>query len=231
MKKKEFNKKLKQLFRQQKQYLSLTNKPFKSNNGIYIRYKNPVMTAEHTPLFWRYDLNHETNPFLMERMQINSAFNPGAILINGTIYLVVRVEGADRKSFLAIAESPNGIDNFRFWDYPIVMPETENPDVNIYDMRLIQHEDGWIYGVFCTERKDPNAPPGDTCIAMAQAGIARTQDLKNWERLADLKTKSPQQRNVVLHPEFYQGKYAFYTRPQDDFIQTGSGGGNWLGIS
>ncbi len=231
MKKKEFNRKMRQLFRKHEKLITLKNKPCKSCNGIYNRYKYPVITAKHTPLFWRYDLDRATNPFLMERMQINSAFNPGAIMIDGTFYLIARVEGADRKSFLAVAESPNGIDNFRFWDYPIIMPETENPDVNIYDMRIVQHEDGWIYGVFCTERKDPKAPPGDTCIALAQAGIARTRDLKTWERLPDLKTSSPQQRNVVLHPELFNGQYAFYTRPQDDFIQTGSGGGIGWGLA
>jgi len=194
-------------------------------NGLLERYQYPVLTAEHAPLFWRYDLNPATNPYLMERMGMNAAFNPGAMFFNGKFILMVRAEGADRKSFFAVAESDNGIDNFRFWDYPVVMPETDDPDTNVYDMRLTQHEDGWIYGVFCTERKDPNAAPGDLSSAVAQAGIARTKDLLTWERLPDLKSRSPQQRNVVLHPEFVDGQYAFYTRPQDDFISAGSGGG------
>jgi len=194
-------------------------------NGLYDRYRYPVVTADHTPLFWRYDLNKQTNPYLMERMGINVTFNPGAIEMDGKILLVVRVEGYDRKSFFAVAESENGIDRFKFWDHPVVMPETSDPDTNVYDMRLVKHEDGWTYGLFCTERKDPKAPPGDLSSAIAQCGIARTKDLKKWERLDDLKSLSPQQRNVVLHPEFVNGKYAFYTRPQDDFISTGSGGG------
>jgi len=193
-------------------------------NGIYQRYENPVLTAAHTPLNWRYDLNIESNPYLMERIGINAVFNAGAIFLNNKYLLVARVEGADRKSFFAVAESDNGIDNFRFWDFPVVLPETEDPDTNVYDMRLTKHEDGWIYGVFCTERKDPAAPKGDLSSAVAAAGIVRTHDLVNWERLPDLKSKS-QQRNVVLHPEFLDGKYALYTRPQDGFIDTGSGGG------
>lgn len=200
-------------------------------NGLFERYRYPVLTADHTPLFWRYDLNPDTNPYLIERIGINAVFNPGAIEFNGKICLMCRVEGADRKSFFAVAESDNGIDGFRFWDYPVTMPETEDPDINVYDMRLVRHEDGWIYGIFCSERKDPKAPAGDTSAATAQGGIARTKDLVNWERLPDLKTKSPQQRNVVLHPEFIQGQYAFYTRPQDDFIQAGSGGGIGWGLS
>jgi 4-O-beta-D-mannosyl-D-glucose phosphorylase len=201
------------------------------NNGIFNRFRYPVLTAEHTPLFWRYDLNPTTNPFLLERMGINGVFNPGAIEFNGKICLMCRVEGYDRKSFFAVAESENGVDNFRFWNYPVRMPNTEDPDVNVYDMRLVAHEDGWIYGVFCTERKDPQSPVGDTSAAVAQAGIARTKDLVHWERLPDLQTKSAQQRNVVLHPEFINGQYAFYTRPQDDFIQAGSGGGIGWGLS
>jgi 4-O-beta-D-mannosyl-D-glucose phosphorylase len=200
-------------------------------NGLFERYRHPVLTADHTPLFWRYDLNPSTNPYLIERIGINGIFNPGAIEFNGKICLMCRVEGADRKSFFAVAESENGIDGFRFWDYPVILPETEDPDINVYDMRLIRHEDGWIYGIFCSERKDPNAPAGDTSSATAQGGIARTKDLVHWERLPDLVTKSPQQRNVVLHPEFIQGRYAFYTRPQDDFIQAGSGGGIGWGLS
>jgi 4-O-beta-D-mannosyl-D-glucose phosphorylase len=194
------------------------------SNGIFDRYVHPVLTNLHTPLFWRYDLNEKTNPFLMERIGINAAFNAGAIKFNNKYILVARVEGNDRKSFFAIAESPNGIDNFTFWDYPVTLPGTENPDINVYDMRLTAHEDGWIYGIFCSERKDPNAAPGDLSSAVATAGIVRTLDLKNWERLPDLKSKS-QQRNVVLHPGFINGKYALYTRPQDGFIDAGSGGG------
>ncbi len=203
----------------------------KLGNGIYERYENPVLTAAHAPLIWRYDLNPETNPYLMERFGINAAFNAGAIKWNGAYVLAVRVEGRDRKSFFAIAESPNGVDNFRFWDLPVTMPETDLPDGNIYDMRLVAHEDGWVYGLFCTERKDPNAKKGDESSAVAQCGIARTKDLKTWKRLPDLKTPSPQQRNVVLHPEFVNGKYALYTRPQDGFIEAGTGGGIGLGFT
>ena len=193
-------------------------------NGVYQRYKYPVLTAAHTPLNWRYDLNKASNPWLMERIGINAVFNAGAMFFNNKYIVVARVEGYDRKSFFAIAESENGIDNFRFWDFPVILPETEEPDTNVYDMRLTKHEDGWIYGIFCTERKDPAAPKGDLSSAVAAAGIVRTHDLITWERLPDLKSKS-QQRNVVLHPEFVNGKYALYTRPQDGFIDTGSGGG------
>lgn len=200
------------------------------SNGWFERYRYPVITAAHTPLFWRYDFDEQTNPFLMERMGINATFNVGAIELNGKIYLMVRVEGVDRKSFFAVAESESPVDGFRFWDYPVLMPETDDPDTNVYDMRLTKHEDGWIYGIFCSERKDPNAPPGDLSSAIAQAGIARTRDLTAWERLPDLKTTSPQQRNVVLHPEFVDGKYAFYTRPQDSFIEAGRGGGIGWGV-
>jgi 4-O-beta-D-mannosyl-D-glucose phosphorylase len=200
-------------------------------NGIYERYRHPVLTAAHVPLHWRYDLNPATNPHLMERMGINAVFNPGAIELDGRVLLVARVEGADRKSFFAVAESPHGVANFRFWDYPVALPETDEPDTNVYDMRLVRHEDGWIYGLFCTERKDPAAPAGDTSSAVAQGGIVRTRDLRTWERLPDLRTRSAQQRNVVLHPEFVDGRYAFYTRPQDDFIQAGSGGGIGWGLA
>lgn len=196
----------------------------KWQNGVFERYRNPVLTRNHTPLSWRYDLNPQTNPYLLERLGINAVFNPGAIELDGKIHLVCRVEGSDRKSFFAIAESDNGIDNFHFLDRPIRMPQTQESDVNVYDMRLTKHEDGWIYGLFCTERKDPTAPPSDASSAVAACGIARTRDLKKWERLADLKSNS-QQRNVVLHPEFIDGKYALYTRPQDGFIDTGFGGG------
>ena len=200
-------------------------------NGIYERYKNPILTAAHTPLEWKYDLNQNTNPHLMERFGINATFNSGAIKFDGKYIVVARVEGNDRKSFFAIAESNNGLDNFKFWDHPVSMPETEIPDTNIYDMRLVEHEDGWIYGLFCTERRDITAHEGDQTSAIAQCGIARTKDLIKWDRLADLKTPSPQQRNVVLHPEFIDGKYAFYTRPQDSFIEAGKGGGIGFGLS
>ncbi|MEG6613536.1 glycosidase [Pseudoclostridium thermosuccinogenes] len=213
------------MVKRHKELVERKNVKIEGGNGIFDRYKYPVLTAEHTPLFWRYDLDHRTNPYLMECLGINCVFNPGAIELDGKFYLIARVEGADRKSFFAVAESDNGVDNFTFWDYPIIMPETDEPDINVYDMRVVKHEDGWIYGLFCTERKDPDAPRTDTSSAIAQCGIARTKDLKVWERLDDLKTKSPQQRNVVLHPEFVNGKYAFYTRPQDGFIDTGTGGG------
>jgi 4-O-beta-D-mannosyl-D-glucose phosphorylase len=228
---KKFVKRLEQLESAYQALLREANEPAKESNGVYQRYKNPVLTAKHTPLFWRYDLDADSNPYLMERFGINAVLNAGAIKFNDKYIVVARVEGADRKSFFAIAESLNGIDNFRFWDYPLIMPETENPDTNVYDMRLVRHEDGWIYGLFCTERRDPNAKPGDQSSAIAQCGIARTMDLKTWERLADLKTRSPQQRNVVLHPEFVNGHYGFYTRPQDGFIDAGNGGGIGFGLS
>lgn len=194
-------------------------------NGVFDRYVNPVLTNEHAPLIWRFDLNPKTNPHLMERLGVNCVFNAGAIELDKTIYIMARVEGADRKSFFAVAESKSPTDKFRFWDYPVVMPETDNPDANVYDMRLTQHQDGWIYGLFCTERKDPAARPGDESAAVAACGIARTKDLKKWDRLPDLVSDSAQQRNVVLHPEFIDGKYALYTRPQDSFIEAGKGGG------
>lgn len=200
------------------------------NNGLFDRYQNPVVTAAHAPVFWRYDLDPRTNPYLIERIAVNGAFNTGAIAWNGKFVLMLRVEGADRKSFFAVAESASPVEGFRFWDYPVVMPETDDPDTNVYDMRLTRHEDGWTYGVFCSERKDPDAAPGDLSSAVAQAGIARTRDLVRWERLPDLKTPSAQQRNVVLHPEFVNGQYAFYTRPQDSFIEAGSGGGIGWGL-
>lgn len=207
------------------------NEKLPDGNGIFDRYRYPVLTARHTPLFWRYDLNPATNPYLMERFGINATFNAGAIKWAGKYLLVARVESLDRKSFFAVAESSNGIDKFRFWDEPITLPETAQSDVNVYDMRLVQHEDGWVYGFFCTERKDPAAPQGDESSATAQCGIVRTRDLKTWERLPDLKSPSPQQRNVVLHPEWVAGKYAFYTRPQDGFIEAGTGGGIGFGLA
>ena len=203
--------------------LQRKNQVMEGGNGIYEKYVYPILTAEHTPLEWKYDFNEKDNPFLMQRIMMNAVLNAGAIKLDGRYLLVCRVEGADRKSFFAVAESPNGIDEWRFWEEPVTMPDTEDPATNIYDMRVTQHEDGWIYGVFCAERHDPSQP-GNLSAATATAGIARTKDLKTWERLPDLKTKS-QQRNVVLHPEFVDGKYALYTRPQDGFIDTGSGGG------
>ncbi len=229
--KKHFDEKLNYLYETQNNLISRKNKPIEEYHGIYTRYKYPVLTREHIPLTWRFDLDYESNPRLMQRLGINSVFNSGAIELNGKILLVARVEGDDRKSFFAVAESPTGIDQFKLWDYPIEMPQTKDPDINVYDMRLTKHEDGWIYGVFCTERKDPNAKKGDLSSAVAQAGIARTKDLKKWERLDDLKSPSPQQRNVVLHPEFVNGKYAFYTRPMEEFIETGSGMGIGWGLS
>ena len=199
------------------------NEPIEGN-GVYERYKYPILTGEHAPLFWRYDFDRNTNPYLMERFGIHAAFNAGAIKWNGKYMLVVRVEAADRKSFFAVAESPNGVDNFRFWDRPVTMPDYGEPATNIYDMRLTAHEDGWVYGIFCVERKDPSASAGDLSSATAAAGVARTRDFVNWERLPDMKFGS-QQRNVVLHPEFVDGKYALYTRPQDGFIDAGNGGG------
>ena len=204
--------------------LSIKNEMISGGNGLFSRYKNPVVTADHINLAWRYDFDPETNPYLMERIGVNATFNAGAIKFNNKYVLVVRVEGNDRKSFFAIAESPNGIDNFRFWDEPITLPESESPEVNVYDMRLTAHEDGWIYGIFCSEQLDPNAPEGDLSTAIASAGVVRTKDLKNWERLPNI-ISSSQQRNVVLHPEYVNGKYALYTRPQDGFIDAGKGGG------
>ena len=215
------------LMNNHQEFLQKPNKPQPESNGIVQRYQNPVVTAAHAPLHWRYDFNSETNPLGLERIGINATFNPGALKWKGKYILALRVEGADRKSFFAIAESPNGVDNFQFWDKPVVLPQTGEPDTNVYDMRLTLHEDGWIYGIFCTERKDKSNP--DTSAAVANAGIARTKDLVNWERLPDLISNSGQQRNVVLHPEFVNGKYALYTRPQDGFIEVGKGGGIGLG--
>ena len=204
--------------------ISRENEKILPGNGVFERYKYPILTADHSPLEWRYDFNPETNPYLMERFGINAVFNAGAIKFNGKYLVMARVEGHDRKSFFAIAESPNGIDNFRFWEYPVQLPDLYPEETNVYDMRLTKHEDGWIYGIFCSESKDPDAPAGDLTSAIAAAGIIRSRDLKNWERLPNLVSKS-QQRNVVLHPEFVDGKYALYTRPQDGFIDAGSGGG------
>ena len=229
--KRKFEKRLEELERSQRKLIKRKNRKRENGNGIYERFEYPVLTAKHTPLFWRYDLNKKTNPFLMERFGINAVFNSTAIKWKKKYLLIARVEGADRKSFFAVAESPNGIDNFKFWDRPITIPENGDPDVNVYDMRVVQHEDGWIYGLFCTERRDPQASEADQSAAIAQCGIVRTKDFVRWDRLGDLKTSSPQQRNVVLHPEFVNGKYAFYTRPQDGFIDTGNGGGIGFGLS
>lgn len=207
------------------------NKVLPSFNGIYNRLLNPVLTAAHIPLHWRFDFNEATNPYLMERFGINAIFNSGAIKIKNKYLLVARVEGVDRKSFFAVAESNNGVDNFIFKGFPVQLPETNEPETNVYDMRLVQHEDGWVYGLFCTERRAKGVPEYNQTAALANCGIARTKDLIKWERLADLKTNSAQQRNVVLHPEFINGKYAFYTRPQDSFIEAGKGGGIGFGLS
>ena len=223
-----YNERIKKLREQHEALLARKNEPREWGNGIYQKYSYPILTAEHTPLEWRYDFCEKDNPYLMQRIMMNAVLNAGAIKLNGRYLLVCRVEGADRKSFFAVAESPNGIDQWRFWDEPVTMPDNDNPTTNVYDMRITQHEDGWIYGVFCAERHD-DSQPGNLSAATATAGIARTKDLKTWERLPDLRSKS-QQRNVVLHPEFVDGKYAFYTRPQDGFIDTGSGGGIGWGL-
>ena len=228
---KEFQLRLDGVTHAHEQLIQRPNQPIPETNGWFQRYRYPVLTGAHAPLSWRYDFDPEANPFLMERQAVNAAFNVGAMEWNGKIVLMARVEGADRKSFFAVAESVNGIDGFRFWDYPVVMPEGPEPETNVYDMRLTVHQDGWIYGVFCAERKDPGAAAGDLSSAVAQCGIARTHDLKKWERLDDLRTPSAQQRNCVLHPEFVDGKYALYTRPQDSFIQAGRGGGIGWGLA
>jgi len=220
-----------QLEKAHERLIARRNEALPETNGWFQRYLYPVLTGAHTPLFWRYDLNPDTNPFLMERIGINGVFNVGAMEWKGNVVLMGRVEGNDRKSFFAVAESATGVDGFRFRDYPVVMPETADPETNVYDMRLTEHEDGWIYGLFCAERKDPAAAPGDLSSAVAQCGIARTKDLKTWERLDDLRTPSAQQRNCVLHPEFVKGQYAFYTRPQDSFIEAGRGGGIGWGLA
>jgi len=216
------------VFEKYEELVTRKNNPTEFYNGIYSRYENPVLTADHIPPFWKYDLNPETNPHFMERLGVNAVFNSGAIYLNGKYYLVARVEGNDRKSFFAVAESDSPTEGFRFWDYPVVLPDTCPEETNVYDMRVTKHEDGYIYGVFCSESKDTESDNlSDACAA---AGIVRTKDLKNWERLPNLKTKSNQQRNVVLHPEFVDGKYAFYTRPQDGFISAGGQGGVCIGL-
>ncbi len=223
---KEFSKRWKTLVEEHEALLARRNRKVRSGyNGIYHRYNHPVLTAAHVPLHWKYDLHYETNPFLMQRIGYNAVFNSGALYIEGRYLLMARVEGWDRKSFFAIAESRDGINQWRFWDRPVTLPGTGDPDVNVYDMRLVAHQDGWIYGIFCSERKDPGAPKGDTSMAVANGGIARTRNLADWERLPDFISHHGQQRNLVLHPEFVEGKYAFYTRPQDGFIEVGGGGG------
>ena len=219
-----YDNRLRVLMEEYETLISRENEKILPGNGIFERYKYPILTAAHTPLEWRYDFNPETNPYFMERFGINAVFNAGAIKFDGKYLVMGRVEGYDRKSFFAIAESPNGIDRFQFWEYPVQLPDLYPEETNVYDMRLTAHEDGWIYGIFCSESLDPNAAPGDLSSAVAKAGIIRTKDLKNWERLPNLISKS-QQRNVVLHPEFVNGKYALYTRPQDNFINAGNGGG------
>jgi 4-O-beta-D-mannosyl-D-glucose phosphorylase len=226
---KSFNQKLKRLRQRHAQLIRRRNRPQQNGNGIFDRYERPVLTADQTPLSWRYDFNPATNPRLMTRMGINAVFNVGAMEWNGNIVLMGRVEGWDRKSFFAIAESKNGVDGFRFWDYPVRMPDYEPQETNLYDMRLVRHEDGWVYGLFCAERHD-DSKPGDLSAAIARCGIARTKDLVKWERLPDLKTNSQHQRNCVLHPEFVKGKYALYTRPMTDFAATGTGDGIGWGL-
>jgi 4-O-beta-D-mannosyl-D-glucose phosphorylase len=229
MNKTAFAKKLKELQQQHARLIRRKNRPQKNGNGIFDRYENPVLTADHPPLEWRYDFNHATNPHLMTRLGVNAVFNVGAMEFDGKIILMARVEGWDRKSFFAVAESKNGVDGFRFWDYPVRMPELEPAETNLYDMRLVRHEDGWIYGLFCAERHDATKPR-DLSAAIARGGIARTKDLVTWERLRDLKTPALHQRNCVLHPEFVDGKYAFYTRPMADFAAAGSGDGIGWGL-
>jgi len=218
-----YNERLSSLKQQYQKVIQKTNKPQNSNNGVYSRWQNPIITPDHIPYFWKYKLDEAQNPLLIETMGINATFNSGAIYWQGKYVICVRVEGNDRKSFFAFAESENGVDNFTFWDYPLDLPQTSNPDTNVYDMRLVAHEDGYIYGLFCTERKDESV--NDTSTALANCGIIRSKDLKTWERLPDLISRSNQQRNVVLHPEFIDGKYGLYTRPQDGFISVGKGGG------
>jgi 4-O-beta-D-mannosyl-D-glucose phosphorylase len=229
MKSTEFKTRLKELQSTHDTFLKRRNRPQKDGNGIFDRYENPVLTAAHTPLAWRYDFNPKTNPHLMTRLGVNCVFNVGAIELDGKVHLMARVEGWDRKSFFAVAESSNGIDRFRFRDYPVRMPELDEKETNLYDMRLVKHEDGWIYGLFCAERHD-DSKPGDLSAAIARCGIARTKDLIGWERLNDLETPAQHQRNCVLHPEFVNGKYAFYTRPMSDFAATGSGDGIGWGL-
>ncbi|HNQ89218.1 MAG TPA: glycosidase [Verrucomicrobiota bacterium] len=224
-----FHRRLRALTADHNALLRRRNRKLTPGNGIYDRYAHPVLTADHVPLSWRYDFDPKANPFLMQRMGVNSVFNAGAIEFKGRIVVMARVEGWDRKSFFAVAESRNGIDGFRFWDYPVILPDHDEAETNVYDMRLVRHEDGWIYGLFCAERHD-DSQPGNLSAAVARCGIARTRDLVRWERLPDLQTRSPQQRNVVLHPRFVRGRYAFYTRPLTHFAATGTGEGIGWGV-
>jgi 4-O-beta-D-mannosyl-D-glucose phosphorylase len=226
MKKQKFEKKVARLLKEHEAFLIRKNKKAKESNGIYDRYKNPIITSAHTPVYWRYDLNYETNPNLMQRIGVNATLNSGAILLDGNYLMVVRVEGWDRKSFFAVAQSPDGIQAWKFWDFPITIPDTDPAETNVYDMRLTRHEDGWIYGVFCSECADPKAAPGDLSAALARTGVVRTKDLRTWERLPNVIAKH-QQRNVVLHPEFVDGKYAFYTRPAFGFMENTGEGIGW----
>ncbi len=221
----DFEKALRRRIEQHTELVERKNHRLKEGNGVLDRWENPVLTAAHAPIFWRYDLDRRRNPLLLERLGVQAVSGAGAIEWNGKICLVARVEGTDRKSFFAVAESDNGVDGFRFWDHPVVLPETEVPDTNVCDVRLTTHEDGWIYGLFCTERKDPSAPPGDTQAAVVRAGIARTKDLVRWERLPDLQSRSSRQGSVVLHPELVKGRYALYTGPRGGFVEAGDGGG------
>jgi len=218
-----YTEKLSTLKTQYQEVIQRVNKKQESNNGVYDRWQNPIVTPDHIPYFWKYNLDERQNPLLVETMGINATFNSGAIYWEDKYIICVRVEGNDRKSFFAFAESPNGVDNFTFWDYPLDLPQTSDPDTNVYDMRLVYHEDGYVYGLFCTERKDESV--NDTSTALANCGIIRSKDLRTWERLPDLVSKSNQQRNVVLHPKYVDGKYGLYTRPQDGFISVGQGGG------
>lgn len=226
-----FRNRMEKLQKAQQALMNRENQIEAEGNGIFNRYKYPVLTAAHIPLTWKYDFDSDSNPYFMERIGVNAVFNAGAIKFGDKYILIARVEGVDRKSFFAVAESDNGIDGFRFWDQPVIFDTYQGADTNLYDMRLVQHQDGWIYGLFCTEKRDPQALIGDQTAALAQCGIVRTKDLKKWDRLPDLKTASLQQRNVVLHPEFVNGKYAFYTRPQDSFIEAGNGGGIGFGLA
>ncbi len=226
-----FEERKERIVREYEELMTRKNEKLFSTNGIYNRYKFPILTRDHVPLNWRFDFNPDTNPFFMERIGFNATMNAGAIKWKGKYILIVRTEGNDRKSFFSVVESNNGIDNFRFWEHPIIIPENGNPDINVYDMRLTSHDDGFIYGIFCAERKNPSAPKGDTISAIASAGIVRTKDLENWERLPNLKTQAPQQRNAVLFPHFIKGKYAFYTRPQEGFINAGKDGGIGFGLA
>ena len=226
MKRQEFEKKVASLLKEHEAFLNRVNEKAEGGNGIYDRYKNPIVTAAHTPVYWRYDLNYETNPNLLQRIGVNATLNSGAILLDGRYLMVVRVEGWDRKSFFTIAESPDGVQAWKFWDFPITIPDIDPTETNVYDMRLTKHEDGWIYGVFCSECADPKAAPGDLSSALARTGVVRTKDLKTWERLPNVIAKH-QQRNVVLHPEFVDGKYAFYTRPAFGFMENTGEGIGW----